>query len=273
MTITTHHNPSQPITTYVINLARDAKRWKWFLENAMKASLKVERIDAIDAKNIALKNSIEEHKSGNCKLSDSEVACILSHRKAWQMLLDSTSQFCAIFEDDVLLSLDTGSLLTLDLLPESIDLIKLETLNRKVAVSHKLKLMLGNRQVLRLLTKHYCTAGYVLSRKAAKRLLELTEVNSVALDFLMFDESSPFWCDFEVHQLIPALCMQDQIYAEIHKTEGHFLSNIETTQRRFTGKGRNLHRLRRSYEKVKRYFELVINGAKVFRTRIRVPFK
>jgi glycosyl transferase family 25 len=263
---------NKSIYSLVINLARDYDRFKWFLENAKYANLEVERLEAIDAKNLEMRSLIEKHRAPASQLSDSEIACILSHREAWKKLLNSTHSYMAVFEDDVLLSAEAGKLLSLDLLPNNMDLIKLETLNRKVPISQRSIKFLGDRKLVRLLTKHYCAAGYIVSKDAAKRLLELTEVNSNALDYVLFDERSTFWKEFHVYQLTPALCMQDKIYAEIQNSEHQFTSNIETTQTRFNYGKRRFQRIKRSFEKFFRYLSCVARGANPFKFRVKIPF-
>lgn len=51
------------IFSVVINLHRDRDRLAWFLENAKAASLQVERLDAIDARNPEIQTLIQKYKT------------------------------------------------------------------------------------------------------------------------------------------------------------------------------------------------------------------
>lgn len=59
-------------------------------------------------------------------LSRAEAACILSHRKAGQLLIESNDDYLAIFEDDVHVAADLSSVLASLIFQTGMDLVKLE---------------------------------------------------------------------------------------------------------------------------------------------------
>lgn len=96
---------SQP-TILLINLARSAAR----LEECKKAlnsqELDFVRIDAIDGNKLS-QVDLAQHYSYQSNLqryhkdlNKGEIACYLSHRKAWQHIVDNDLDFAVILEDD-----------------------------------------------------------------------------------------------------------------------------------------------------------------------------
>ena len=263
------------IPALVINLERHKDRLDWFSKNAQALGLSFERLDAVDAKDPRNAQLIKKHKSPNAKLSDVEVSCILSHRKAWLNLIASDFPYYAIFEDDIYICEDIVELLQTESIPEGVHLIKLETMLGKAVVSNRECMQYGKRKLHRLLTRHYGAAGYVLSRKAAKRLVELTEECNFPVDVVLFDEKHRFWNEFKVYQLIPAACVQDQFYSKTQARKGLFLSEIEEGRkaRKEDSKRKNSINISFEFRRIRRYFRCVAYGAPLIRMRKVIPFE
>jgi glycosyl transferase family 25 len=122
----------------VINLARSPQRLKAIKEQLDAINVSFERVDAIDGKNLS-DDEMESvspagivSRSYHRQLSKAEVACSLSHKKAWQRILDDGIDFAIVLEDDVeLLDNFTDVLQLLSDLPHSDwDFIKLYALKR-----------------------------------------------------------------------------------------------------------------------------------------------
>ena len=96
---------SKRIPAVVINLSRHQDRLQWFMANAERVGLVIDRLEAVDASDQLNAQDILAFRGADAALSTAEAACFLSHRRAWQHLLDSNAEFLAIFEDDAHLAL------------------------------------------------------------------------------------------------------------------------------------------------------------------------
>jgi glycosyl transferase family 25 len=225
-TSTTNQKQYQLIKAVVINLDRSVHRLNWFMDNAKKVDLNVLKLSAVDAQSDSNKSLILSFKGEGSELSDGEIACILSHRLAWKILVDSTDSHLIIFEDDVHLSTNISQLLKNFQDISNCDLIKLETIFVPVSLSQKNNKSCGNLQIPLMLTRHYGSAGYIVSRECALRLLNLTEVCYQPVDSILFDEKSVLWKEFDVYQALPALCVQEFFYSKQLNVEVSFGSDI-----------------------------------------------
>ena len=122
----------------VINLARSPERLAAIASQLDTIGVPFERIDALDGKTLS-DDFIEEvspaqivSKSYHRALSKAEVACSLSHKRAWQQIIDDDLDFAIVLEDDVeLLDNFKGVLTLLSALPHGDwDFIKLYALRR-----------------------------------------------------------------------------------------------------------------------------------------------
>ncbi len=92
---------------FVINLARSPERLTAIKSQFDAIEVPFERIDAIDGRNLS-DDFIETvsparvvRKSYHRALSKAEVACSLSHKKAWQQIVDDDLDFSIVLEDDI----------------------------------------------------------------------------------------------------------------------------------------------------------------------------
>jgi glycosyl transferase family 25 len=85
----------KPIPIYCINLLRATERKSRIIRDWVEGlGLKIEFIEAIDRRNI--------NKPKNIRISEGEIACIMSHNIAYQNLLKSEYNQAVILEDDAL---------------------------------------------------------------------------------------------------------------------------------------------------------------------------
>lgn len=263
------------IPALVINLDRHPDRLGWFIENAQQRGLAVERIRAIDG--IAPENLIklEALRAPNAQLGRGELACIASHRLAWQWLLESEHPFAAVFEDDVHLSEDIANVLQQDLVPAGFDLIKLEVPTGKVSFAMRAQAVYAHRGLHRLLTRAYCSGAYVISRRCAKRLLELTTQCEQPVDVILFDDTSEVWQTFPILQLIPAPCIQDANLARAIQGEQRFQSALEQDRQITKSMRKGADGRRKSglpMKKLRSYIWCVMHGADPFRHRCNIAY-
>lgn len=140
-------------------------------------------------------------------------ACTLSHIAALESFLDSPQSCCLMLEDDARLAEDASAWLgDLDWVPEDADVVKLEAFQQKGLV-----VLLGKsehrhlaRNVKRLLSRHTGAAGYLLTRKAAEKILNRLHRIDMPIDHLLFNLNiSPLAKTLCTYQVLPALIRQD----------------------------------------------------------------
>jgi glycosyl transferase family 25 len=266
---------SPPIPALVINLDRHPDRLQWFTGNARKRGLAVERIAAVDGKDPANLNTVEALRAPGAGLGRNELACIASHRLAWKWLLESDHPFVAVFEDDAHLSEDIADILRQDLVPAGIDIVKLEVPSGKVSFSRRAQAVHCQRGLHRLLTRAYGAGAYVISRRCAERLLELTERCNQPVDVILFDDTSDIWLTFPILQVVPAPCIQDVNLARAVRGEQLFQSTIEEDRQTTKSQRKGADRRRKSalpMKKLRNYIWCVMRGADPLRHRDYIAY-
>lgn len=243
------------------------------MNNANTAHLEIERMAAVDASDPQMLALIEKHKAPDAELSNGEMACILSHRNAWKKLIAGSAPYIAVFEDDLYFSDDVSQLLSLPRIPANIDLIKLETILGKTSISDRDCISFGKRKLCRLLSRHYGAAGYILSRRCAQRLLDLTETCRQPVDVILFDEKSLLWKEFDIYQVSPAVCIQDKFYSELQQRQEQFSSDLESGRVARNKKKRKSLSESLKCRKLRRYFSCVAQGANPFCYRRVIEYK
>ena len=120
----------------MINLERSADRMAFQASQLKQLGIPYQRVAAIDS--ITLDADTYQTKAYDWErpLRDTEVACCLSHRKAWQIVLESTRPHL-VLEDDALLCSKTGTLLQALESYQNYDCVNLETRGRRKTVSKK----------------------------------------------------------------------------------------------------------------------------------------
>lgn len=187
----------------VINLDRSVSRLAHITDEFARIGMPFERVSAIDAADGILPSS---------RLTAPEVACFLSHRKCWQMIADGVDQYGAIFEDDVVLSSDAGELLSNDAwVPRDADVIKLETFFAKVRLRRRRMPVHDAYSLARLVGRHLGSAGYIVTKTAARALLERTGQLKAPVDHALFCPINATCSRNTIYQLVPALCAQGNL--------------------------------------------------------------
>ena len=217
---------------------------------------------------------IEELRSPSFRLSYAEAACILSHRKAWQHLLDTQHSHLAVFEDDLHLSSDLPLLLRNELIPENADLIKLEVPSGKVSFARQPTASLLGRKLHRLITKAYGAGAYIVSRRCASKLLKATEHCTEPVDVILFDPMSPIWQEFGAQQVIPAPCIQDVNLCRLTPSKNLFESTIERERKVAKNVRKNENKAGKKtvpLKKLWRYLWCIYQGANPLRYKNYIP--
>jgi glycosyl transferase, family 25 len=144
-------------------------------------------------------------------LSRPELGCLLAHAAAWECVANNHNDATLILEDDVHFSSDFSHVIeSLKVDQSTLAVYKLETMLSIVDASTKVAQQIGKRQLRALHSLHTGSAGYILSRKAAKFLLEKLPEMKHPVDIELFSRDVGFASNYVVYQVIPGCVIQDQ---------------------------------------------------------------
>jgi len=222
---------------YLINLARRPDRLAALIRQTVPLGLGLERIEAVDARS-------EEPGRVNRWFTPSgplgeipagDKACLLSHRRGWEMFLAGGDGHAVFLEDDVRLSAAATALLTSDgWIPPDAAVVKLEHYGppgqrvlldkiRAVSMTHPRQAAPAvgeDFQLGRMLSRHTGAAAYILSRRAAELLLRQTRFD-LPVDHLLFNpNNSKLFAQLLPWQLVPAIARQEEFVGEKSDIEG-----------------------------------------------------
>ncbi|MBZ9887057.1 glycosyltransferase family 25 protein [Mesorhizobium sp. BR1-1-3] len=191
----------------VINLDRSPDRLAHVTAEFAKVGVSFDRVPAVDA----LRRP--EFAATSPSLTPTEAACLMSHKVCWTIIADGEDAFGAIFEDDVLLSEAAGPMLSDDgWIPANADIVKLETYLRKTVIAMKRTCVSRVFSVVRLYGFHVGAAGYIISKQAARDLIARSL--DAPADHVIFDPALPTSSSKAIYQLLPALCVQNDLIRE-----------------------------------------------------------
>lgn len=187
----------------VINLDRSPDRLAHVAAEFSRIGIAFERVAAVDGR------ERPEISKMSPSLTLPEIGCFLSHRACWSLIAKGDDAYGAIFEDDVVLTETAGQLLADESwIPDDADVVKVETVFRKAVISMK-RVPAGKDYALhRLYGLHLGSGGYVISKQAARELLEATQGNDTAIDHVLFDPALATSSRRVIYQISPALCAQ-----------------------------------------------------------------
>ncbi len=238
------------IPCYLINLDRSPDRLRSFAAQAEDLGIVFERVAAVDGGRIGVdeQEKLIARVCGKLPVGPGEMACFLSHREVWARVGSGAAEWAFVAEDDIRFSTDAGSLFREDgWIPEDADIVKAETARQWVRMDSRLHLEVNGHAVRRLHSYHGGSAGYFVSRSAAKKLIELTEAKCDPLDHVLFHEWVGVVQQLVVYQLDPAICIQDYLVEKSAQRVG-FKSTLDSdrmqSKRQFRpARPRPLHKL------------------------------
>ncbi|GGH38659.1 hypothetical protein GCM10010973_34040 [Cribrihabitans marinus] len=178
-----------------------------------RAGLSATRIDAVDCAQLSrddlLRDCRPEGPWGYFQTKD--MACTLSHAKAWLAFLASGAEVALILEDDVFLSPELGDWLAdMSWWPEDAGLVRFERWR-----SPRLRVTLGRggrshlgRDIRRMRSRNPGGAAYAISRDAARLFLDQRPFD-ITLDGLLFNPSASRAArKVAIYQVQPAMAEQ-----------------------------------------------------------------
>ena len=168
------------------------------------------------------------------KLTAGEKGCLMSHFMLWKKCVDDNLAYISIFEDDILLGENAEKFLANDewlkvrFNFQEIFVLRLETFLMPVQLEHQQQILpFQERNMDILKSKHFGTAGYIISNAAARYLINLFENLAVdkvnAIDEIMFNEQVNVGI-YRVYQLNPAICVQE---LQLNQEESLLVSDLE----------------------------------------------
>jgi glycosyl transferase family 25 len=237
---------------YVINLDRHPERWDRMVAELAKHGLLPHRLRAFDGMRLR-PDTRRLAPDGGYAMSRFEIACVLSHRRAWRALVRSGAPAAMVFEDDIHVGQGIAALVTDPALLElGFDLLHLETFWGQVLVDRRQGGVVQGRRIDRLLTTHWGAAGYILTRSAAERLLRETRGAPLPADWLLFDEICFTEMGFRVGQVLPAIVVQEQLRLGPARDRGALPSAIAEDRGRPLGRKIKRRGVRRILREVTR---------------------
>jgi glycosyl transferase family 25 len=199
------------VKAYLINLDRAEDRLSAMSKAFAAAGVEFTRVPAIDGKQLS-DEEMSRVVAGEGRwgwLTPTEIGCFLSHRLCWQAIADGADPYGAVFEDDMLFGEQAGEVLSaISWIPDDADIIKLETAGSRIYVDKTNRATVGGRSIQRLRWAHYCAGGYILSRNAARCLLQENISFKESVDDVLFSLETIAAGNSKICQLVPAACIQ-----------------------------------------------------------------
>ena len=199
---------------YYINLASRPDRRAHMEAQFAALGLSAQRIEAVtpaelSASDVALYCNPERRGL----LRQNELACTLSHEKAWQALLDSGHDRALVFEDDAQLSSLLPAFLqeaeTID-----VDLIRLETTGIALRVFPVLSTGASGIALRPFRSTPLGAAGYIIRAEAARRIIGHPGLRRRQVDLAIY---SPFE---EPGALLSRLLVDPALCRQLNSAEG-----------------------------------------------------
>ena len=137
-----------------------------------------------------------------------ELSCTLSHHAALNAFLLSGEDHGLILEDDVVLASSVKKLISGPL--DGFDILRLEThLDPQHHFKRKTR-SLGSFTLYHIASRCAGTAAYIVTRHAARAILDAEASRSRSYDFVLFFPFRNPGKNLQVMQIIPALAAQDE---------------------------------------------------------------
>lgn len=190
----------------MINLDQSKDRLEQQKIQFLKLGLVFERLPAISIKDFTEDEYKKLAFSGQRPLKQSELACFLSHKKAWEYVV-SLNEPCVVLEDDAVLVHDLKKILAqVEDLEDSLEFLNLEVHGRKKIVSKQPAFILADTsfKLFNLYQDRSGTGGYIIFPKGAKRLLEYMQARPIGLA----DEFIYSCRSLKAYQIEPAALLQ-----------------------------------------------------------------
>ena len=207
---------------YVLNLARAVERRRAIREAAAMHGISLSMVEAVDGRSLtAAQRDLVDHQRRKrispFPLTDGEIGCWLSHRRALEALVASGDSMAAVVEDDVCFTPDFVSVL--GAIHSHGGIFDLITLHRNEARRERFvecRRLLPGIALGRIGYMQTGNVGYVITRRAAKKFLAATPRLVHAVD----KEMHRFWASgLDIYALSrPVVVHDDHGYSYLDET-------------------------------------------------------
>ena len=201
---------------YVINLDRSPDRLAHMRSEFDRVGVPFERFAATDARDLGdadIKAVTGGDPAGwDANWLSGEVAIFMSHLGIWRQIAAGDAHAAAIFEDDVHFAEDIAPLLASDAwIPRDADIVRLESHTKlKLRGGHSIGVA-PERRLYRVASGTRGAGGYVMTKRAAARLIEVAPKMRCAADNFLFKPSrSAAAGSLSRWQVVPGVCIHDQ---------------------------------------------------------------
>ncbi|WP_168419096.1 glycosyltransferase family 25 protein [Acinetobacter towneri] len=173
--------------------------------------LDFERLPAVSIHDFSETEYKEMAFNGQRPMKQSELACFLSHKKAWEYVFEQDEP-CVVLEDDAILVKDFKNILNDLTQLNEIDYVNLEVHGRKKTVAKKPTYSVAdnNFDLLEIYIDRSGTGGYVLYPTGAKILLDFMNKRAIGLS----DEFIHSCYELKAYQIEPAALLQSDKCSE-----------------------------------------------------------
>ena len=194
----------------LINMDGAHERLSHFHAQAAQAGLAFERVAAVNGRAMS-EEELDLHRDPAAiyPLSAAEVGIALSHRRAWQSIVDAGVPWGSVFEDDACLQAQTGALLAA--LPTDFvkpTIVNLEATNGDPVALSKKTIRFCGRDLFELRGVSIGAAGYAINRAACLLLLAQPTCYATALDLYLFSRRFGAVDGIDVFKMDPAPVIQ-----------------------------------------------------------------
>ena len=205
---------------YYINLDQSVGRRSHVEALFRELNLSVHRVSAVDGRKLSAKQlsnlrpSLRERHFWLKEMTPGEIGAYLSHLKTWKMFLETREEWALILEDDPFFREDVAEFITeTSWIPEGIDLIQL-TAKKKPGIDIRAPEFLSiHEKKARLLEVwdwgNLGALGYLVNRKAAQALIDVSDKILGPVDDLLFLYASPLRKEIVAWGLSPSVIYYD----------------------------------------------------------------
>lgn len=189
----------------LINLDRSKDRLEEQNIQFKRLGLTFERLSAVSIHDFSEADYKKMAFGAQRPMKQSELACFLSHKKAWEYVL-KLKEPCVILEDDAVLVKDFNKILDDVTGLTQVDYINLEVHGRKKLVAKEARYSIVNDsyKLLKIFMDRSGTGGYILYPSGAKVLLEFMKRRNIGLS----DEFIHSCYELNAFQIEPAALLQ-----------------------------------------------------------------
>ena len=226
---------------YFLNLDRHENRFENMRDQLNNLGLSWERIAAVDALQ-ATEEELEQYTDAAGpipRMGAGARACTAGHFIIWNEFLETDAPVAFILEDDVRISDTFPDFLKMAATyAADVDILNFNRQDskrdqKKLIVSKIAPLKNDTFEAKRLLGPHYGTAGYMITRSAAERLLHQIRRTNIPIDHLLFNPNvSGLNRSSRIYQAFPAMVepdtdmFQTSIQAEVIPTSVHWRKKL-----------------------------------------------